>query len=545
VSRSLAIIVIWLIVLGGAAAAYKFFILDANDGPGDDSAQASNSASSGRAPDSAPDKDPKHTGRTGPSVVGKQLPKVKLALDSFSGYAIFRSPDFKKRLATGLGAFDFEYVDDDANYEKRMKSIESGETPLAVFTIDALITQTKNKPIPPASIVLLIDETRGADAMVSWTTGLKDIDGLNNNRAKVVLTEASPSETLFRVVRSHFDLQKLPPRKDYLIAADPKKGARDVFEKFQSWPRTDPAAFVLWEPYVSQARALPGAHVLVDSSQFKGYIVDVLVVQRDYLLAGDEKTKKEHRAQVEKVIATYLDTLHDLQKSASAMARLVKVDAAAGDEKLTDEDARQVVKGIWWKNSMENYDHLGLLRPDETKGLQPISDMINRITTALDQTREPGAAWVALPRPDKLYDDDFLRALAERRPRFHGDEKILEERVAGQLTDWKDLMPIASLQFEPIRFGGSTNDELDDEEKSILKDLEYKLKAWPTCYLRVEGHTKPGGDLDANRELAMKRANAVKDYLVTKLNFSENRIKAIAGEPGPGKFVTIIALQQR
>ena len=47
--------------------------------------------------------------------------KLRLALDSFSGYCIFRSDEFKKKLADQ--GVDFECVDDNADYAARMKTV--------------------------------------------------------------------------------------------------------------------------------------------------------------------------------------------------------------------------------------------------------------------------------------------------------------------------------------------------------------------------------------------------------------------------------------
>src|SRR5262249_10191147 len=161
----------------------------------------------------------------------------------------------------------------------------------------------------------------------------------------------------------------------YIIPADPNKGAEDVYQMFLRAKPTEKKAFVLWEPYVSLAlkeKKREGAQVLIDSSQFKGFIVDVLVVQREYL--------RDNRKNVELVVSSYLDVLHDQMRS-GGMAKMVLDDAKIiGEEKInTPEIADQVAKGIWWKNTVENYSHFGI---DTSAGnLQPVSEMVNRITT--------------------------------------------------------------------------------------------------------------------------------------------------------------------
>jgi outer membrane protein OmpA-like peptidoglycan-associated protein len=459
---------------------------------------------------------------------------VRLAGDSFSGYCVLRAPAFKKKLAErGL---DFEWVKDEADYTERMKKIKDGDTPLAVFTIDALITQTPREGEPPAAIVLLIDETRGADAMISYRQGVKDVDALNSDKARIVLVENSPSETLARVVRSQFNLPRLPLRKkDYLI---PARSAEDVLTQFQKARPSERKAFVLWEPYVSQALRQPDAQLLVDSSQFKGFIVDVLVVQQAYL--------RRHRDRVEAVTRAYLEVLHERQRSPGGMAELVREDGDVIGERLNPEQARQVARGIWWKNTVENYAHFGLLPGEQARGLQPVGDMIKNITAVLEQTKQPEEPPPGVARADKLVDDDALRRLYEQRPQpLHvGDQTIRAEGTAPPLSDeeWQALRVVASMKVPPITFSSVKKDRLTEDAEQQLAELAAALKRWPQYYLRIEGHTLSEGDPDANRVLAEKRARSVKNYLIEQ-QVAEHRLKAVAMPPGQGKEVRFVALR--
>ncbi len=504
------IVLIWGLILGGGAVAYKQLVLR--------------------------DESPPQGSRERPSA----LPEVTLALDSFSGYCIFRSPEFKKKLADqGL---DFTWVDDKADYAKRMESIQSGKTPLAAFTIDALIEQTPRTGEPPAAIVMLIDETRGADAMVSYRQGLPDVDDLNHKSAKVVLVENSPSETLLRVVRGQFNLPALPTRrKDYLIGAE---SAEDVYKKFLATAPGERKAFVLWEPYVSQALKQPGAQLLVDSSRFKGFIVDVLVAQQDYL--------RQHPDRVQMVVRTYLELLHERQRKTSGMADEVFDDAARVGEKLTREESEQVAKGIWWKNTVENYAHFRLLEGDQTGGLLSVAEMIKNITVVLDKTKEPGTPSPGVARPDKLVNDDVLRRLYGLRPSLHLDQQtITAAAVAADIPAdrWQDLRRVGSLRVPAIGFRKNTATLAEEGDKpedptpmQVLDELARELERWPQYYLRVEGHTLTQGDPDANRQLAEDRAKTVKSYLV-KQGVADHRIQAVAMPPGKGTEVRFVVLQ--
>jgi hypothetical protein len=128
-------------------------------------------------------------------------------LDAFSGYAVLRSPAFRDQLAQN--GIRMAMKDDNADYAKRMDALESGEIQLAAFPMDALLKICSQRNRLPATIIAIIDETRGADAMVAYKQRYPDVDSLNAPETRFVLVGDSPSETLSRVVMHDFDLSRL------------------------------------------------------------------------------------------------------------------------------------------------------------------------------------------------------------------------------------------------------------------------------------------------------------------------------------------------
>jgi outer membrane protein OmpA-like peptidoglycan-associated protein len=415
---------------------------------------------------------------------------------------------------------------------------------MAVFTIDSLILHTPREGDPPATIVLIIDETQGADAMVAYQTGLRDLDALNSPDARIVLVPDSPSEMLTRVLRSQFNLGRLPiARKDSLIA---KEGPEDVLKAFRETGKANSRAkqaFVLWEPYVSQALKEPGAIKLVDSDRFKGYIVDVLTVRTDYL--------RDHRNEVEAVVRAYLEVLHEQMKQSDGMVKMVEADSHLTDPKnpLDTESATAVVKGVWWKNTVENYAHFGLLPREQSQGLQTVEEMIKNITSVLDKTKQPTDQPPGVAQPDKLIDAASLRVLYEIKPRalYIDDEQIRKPKEAPPISDaeWQQLRKLGSVQAKPITFKAGLAKMVDDFE-DLLDELAQTLGRFPTCYLRIEGNSLRSDDPDINKlnkALAGERAEAVRKYLVDTLKIPAHRLKAVANEPGGGKDVIFVFLQ--
>ncbi|MEO0159603.1 MAG: carboxypeptidase regulatory-like domain-containing protein [candidate division WOR-3 bacterium] len=78
---------------------------------------------------------------------------------------------------------------------------------------------------------------------------------------------------------------------------------------------------------------------------------------------------------------------------------------------------------------------------------------------------------------------------------------------------------------------------LRPESYPVLDELCQLLKEMPTAVVEIEGHTDSRGSDEYNLRLSDARANAVKDYFITKGCISPDRIKAIGyGETRPVVF---------
>ena len=201
---------------------------------------------------------------------------VTLNLDSFSGYCGFRSIHFLEEC--GKQGIRIKLVDDGANYSNRLRALADGTSDLAVFTVDALIKASAELGDNPATIVSIIDETKGADAILAPESKFPNIDSLNIPDLNIVCVPDSPSETLARVIMAYFNLDQLA--EDPFVYVD---SAEAVYHAYQRSKPTDDKVFVLWEPFVSRVTENPDYHVIVDSSKFRGYIVDVLVARRGFI----------------------------------------------------------------------------------------------------------------------------------------------------------------------------------------------------------------------------------------------------------------------
>jgi outer membrane protein OmpA-like peptidoglycan-associated protein len=104
----------------------------------------------------------------------------------------------------------------------------------------------------------------------------------------------------------------------------------------------------------------------------------------------------------------------------------------------------------------------------------------------------------------------------------------------GELTTLpRGLKGVEALVFEDVNFEFDKS-EITPAGKLILDEVVAKLKEYPEAMVTLEGHTCSIGTEDYNMALGQRRANAVRDYLVsqgiaperlTAVSYGETRLK--------------------
>ncbi|MCA9172499.1 MAG: OmpA family protein, partial [Planctomycetales bacterium] len=386
-------------------------------------------------------------------------------------------------------------IDDEADYSQRLRRLQSGETQLATFTIDALVKASAELNDLPAVIVAIIDESRGADAMVASKKRFPNVTSLNQPDTHFILTGNSPSEMLARVVKNSFSLDQLA-KNPFKLTASPA----ETMAAYKKSPPNSSDVFVVWEPYVSELLENDSMHVVVDSSRFRDYIVDVLVVNRDYLLKNEEVVRA--------VIGSYFAAAH---RHRDDMSVVVATDAKQIGAQLSSQQVQKLVMGIRWKSMAENLAHFGI-RGDSR--LKHIEDTIGKITRVLLST----GAIAADPTgnaPQKLFTERVLVEL-QQDASYAGltSEPLLVEKVELPVlstSEWSRLREIGELQVPSLVFARGT-DRLQASAQATLDELVRTLQDWPQTYVLVRGNASKRGDLEANKKLAENRARAAAAY---------------------------------
>jgi ABC-type nitrate/sulfonate/bicarbonate transport system substrate-binding protein len=255
--------------------------------------------------------------------------------DPWSGYALFRDSGL-------LDASDYKliYVEQLCQ-DVRARDLADGDADFIVTTLDQYLL---NKP--DGTIVGVVDQSQGADALVLNTVQHQYLNGTDNlpelvhdyerDHKKPVLayTGNSPSEMLLNELANTTEELHLG---DFELVSVTSSG-----DALQMLRDLDAQVAILWEPDTSTAQA-EGYTVALSSKDAPDAIVDVLVAS-DKVLDHDPES-------VAALVTSFYEAMDDYLADAAGRSQLESL--IAEDGALTAEQAGSVLDGIKFYGSAE------------------------------------------------------------------------------------------------------------------------------------------------------------------------------------------------
>jgi len=445
------------------------------------------------------------------SDAGKTKGKIRIAMDNWIGYFPLRSPEMKKQMRRA--GYILECEDDKADYARRMKRLENGETDFVVATVDSFILNAA-KHNYPGTVVMVIDESKGGDAILARKDRVGSLDDLKGKSdVKVAFTPDSPSHHLAKAAADHFDVPELLPSGNLRIETDGSEKARDKLLT----GKADIA--VCWEPDVSRALGKSGIVKLLGTEDTERLIVDILVANRNFVRTEPETIRL--------LLNTYFRVLKKYRDTPDLLLAHVKAETGLAAESM--------LRGVHWINFNENCEKwFGISAPGTyaDDGLISTIDATVRIlVNAGDFSENP----VPDKDPYRLTNSAFLEEIFSAG--MSGFTKSGSgSPVSGQISSleaaftpideagWNALKEVGTLKVEPIVFQqGATG--LDFLAKQVVDDAAERLRHYPNFRLVIRGHTGIRGDAQENLRLSRERAESVARYLKIAYNMNENRIR--------------------
>lgn len=440
---------------------------------------------------------------------------ITVGMDNFIGYFVLCSEHMRQlMLADG---YKLDCRDDKAEYAARFQKLREGKLDFAVATVDTYVLGGQRTNYPGA-IVSVIDKSKGGDAALAWEKTVKDLTDLKSRLdLKIAFTSESPSDHLRKAMGVEFDIPILRSReRSWRIET---KGSEEAREKLLSG---EAQVAILWEPDISKALARPGIVKLLGSEASPNLIVDILLVNRDY--------SDRYPDRVRLLLADYFKTLKYYRDNPDKL----RSDAAAYAG-VPGAVAEQMVKGVEWATLADNADFwLGVAQPGQT----PVYGLFEAIERTIRILKEFGDVTESpLPGgdPRRIINSVAVATLATEGLQLTSASKAAGQHQTDSLAayfvpldeeGWKALREVGTLKVQPILFP-SGSDVLSLEDKKELDRTAETLRGYPLFRVQVEGHTKPGGDQEADQQLSRERAEAVARYFEVTFNMNANRLRPV------------------
>ncbi|MFC1644973.1 OmpA family protein [Patescibacteria group bacterium] len=450
-------------------------------------------------------------GKKDVSNASKSKGNITVAVDNWIGYFMLRASEMKGFMRKRGWNVVIRNEGDAVDYKERMRQLEAGEIDFAVMTVDSYILNAAQFNFPGV-IVMVIDESKGGDAILANRNKLTTLDDMKGKNLRVGFTPNSPSHHFAKATSNYF---RIPELLDGFTETD---GSTDAVDRLL---KGDLDVVVAWESDVSRALENPSIIKLMGTEDTKNLIVDILVVNTDFA--------KENPEAVELLVDGSFRALKKYRDNPDALKAEIKDETGFSDEQIDS-----MLGGVEWVNLTDNCEKwFGVDSSGGYGGEFGLADTIDATIGLLRDVGDFSSNPIPDENPDRLINASFLEKLCSNNS--FGITVPGEGAVASSETEafpplsengWNSLEEKGTLGMDQIVFGSGSY-ELNLINKNIIDKAVANLSHYPKYYLIVKGHTGLRGDKDANIALSQERADSVVRYSKLAHGIDPNRIRAV------------------
>lgn len=394
---------------------------------------------------------------------------------------------------------DFKVLDD---FDASRAAWKRDEVQLLWCTIDAFPTEVNGlKDFDPV-VVFQADWSRGGDAIVArrGINSVKDLKG-----KKIAVAELTPSHSFLLWLLEAGGLSV----KDVEII--PQSNAIDAAEVFKA-QRVDAA--VVWSPDDEAClRAVPGSRVLENTRSASNIIADVFIAKREFVEANYDKMRQLYEGWM--IGAAEINASEANKRKA---ARILSENFPG----FSEEDTYAAINNVRLCTHGDNKNFFAL-----DAAYQGVTG--NSLYTRMANVyRDLGFIEGGVPNWRLIAYPDLVAAT-----NLTGAEHAAEgQKEFTQLpeTEGKEREAVASKQVSITFRTGEY--QLDENAKYIIdKEFVEIAKAFSNARIRIEGNTDNVGSRSSNVSLSKKRAESVKNYLVSVHKMPASRFIVVGNGP--------------
>lgn len=369
-----------------------------------------------------------------------------------------------------------------------------------------------------AKAVMIVDNTRGADAIIARDPSIRKVEDLAGK--KVALLQFTPSHgmTIDAVDNSSLSARRKQSIEYVFIAAeDGLGGVRAALESGSV------DAAVLWDPDLSLALRATRGHVVYSTKTASNLIFDVIVCDQRVL------DDAQGAAAVQKLVTGWMKGV-DAAKADPDGA----VDALVATEEfftlLAKDEGKPFVKGLFdnllWTGVADNARILGMSGgTNHYARVYQRFDQIYRAAGALANPKSP-----VIP-PQDSFDTRFIRSLYDASTTAQVEAKKTET-FTEQAREEAVQAPAEVTKPVVVNFASGQAALTKRAEKTIDTDMVPFIENNGSAYFEISGNTDSTGNAAINNRLSLARAETVVDYLVRQWEFPRERFKIVGNGSG-------------
>lgn len=364
-----------------------------------------------------------------------------------------------------------------------------------------------------ARAVMIVDNTRGADAIIAKDPAIRSVEDLAGK--KLALLQFTPSHGMSI---DAIDNSALSARKKqsveyvYIAAEDGLAGVRAALESGS----VDAAA--LWDPDLSLALRATKGHVVYSTKTASNLIFDVMVCDQRVL------NDPQGRDAVQKFVNGWMKGV-DVAKANPDQA----VDALVKTEEfftlLAKDEGKPFVKSLFdnllWTGVADNARILGM--SGGTNHYERVYQRFDQIYRAAGALANPKSPVIA---PQDSFDTRFIRTLYDASTAAQTEAKQVETYTTAA-REVAVQAPATVTKPVIVNFNTGQAALTKRAEKIIDTDMVPFIENNGSAYFEISGNTDSTGNAAINNRLSQARADAVVEYLVRQWEFPRERFKIV------------------
>jgi NitT/TauT family transport system substrate-binding protein len=364
-----------------------------------------------------------------------------------------------------------------------------------------------------AKAVMIVDNTRGADAIISNNPAIRTVEDLAGRKVAMLQFTPSHGMTIDAIDNSSLSARKKKAVEYVFISAE--EGLAGVRAALESG---NVDAAVLWDPDLSLAVRSTRSRVIYSTKTASNLIFDVIVCDQRVLDDGNG------RAAVQKLVNGWMKGVDAAKANPDAA-----VDALVKTEEfftlLAKDEGKPFVKKLF-----DNLQWTGVADNARILGMSGGTNHYGRVYQRFDQIyREAGA--LANPKSPVIdqsqsFDTSFIRKLYDASTTAQAEAVKTETFTVAEREEAVQA-PAEVTKPVVVNFNSGQSVLSKRAERTVDTDMVPFIENNGTAYFEISGNTDSTGNVAINERLSQARAEAVAEYLSKQWEFPRERFKIV------------------